>query len=735
MSLKKIISQNKYFFDVIAGIVSGINIIFSSLSYAAIILPGSLQSYLSQGFLIFLLSTLVPTAIFLIFSKIPINISAPPSQVVAILAILSVQVSLPLISVLKPNQIVPIIFFSISITTIIMGTIFFLLGYFHLGNLIRYLPYSVSSGFLGGSGWLLVKSAAIMLLSVPIGHSISLHLLSSEQIFSLILASSWAIIMYILIKRYQNPLILPIVLILSILFFYGFLAIKDISIKQATELGLMYPKPSLSHTVNWFAFFSLTMLQKNYHLILSIFKDILVIIFISGITFLFNVSALEVSEGKGEIDSNKELRLAGIVNIIIGFFGWFVSFISLINTLINEKSGAKTKFSAIVMLFCLLAAAVFGLSLVIYFPKIILGALLLYYGLSLVFDMLISNWVKVSFTEFMLSALILLEIIFFGLLSGITVGIILATIVFAYNYSRINVIKFILQGDALQSKTRRSYEIHQALKKKSNQIVFIKLHEFIFFGTGSKLLDQIKKLLVVQEPEPLKYLILDFSLVSGVDASAMSFIYQIKEICELNKTFLLFTNLSNGFLKKFSHWKIFDKTNPYAKRITNNDLALEWCENKIIKSDSSLKLKSEKLDEQLEKLMPEIDVNQFMKYLEPVYVKKGNFLFYQGDIARDLYFIESGEVAVLIKIKMEVEKTLRKIGPGNTVGAMGVYTKKPRVASVFMTKDSVLYKLSEDSLELMRTKDFQLVEALDRFIINLLSERLEFLDKQLKILL
>ena len=44
--------------------------------------------------------------------------------------------------------------------TLATGLTFALLGVFKLGNLVRYVPYPVVGGFLGGTGWLLFKAAS-----------------------------------------------------------------------------------------------------------------------------------------------------------------------------------------------------------------------------------------------------------------------------------------------------------------------------------------------------------------------------------------------------------------------------------------------------------------------------------------------------------------------------------------------------------------------------------------------
>jgi SulP family sulfate permease len=727
------IADNKFLMDIFTGIIVGINITVSCLAYSGLIFPGILESHLGQAFIVFIMSSLVASAICLIFSKINFNISAPANQVVAILAALSTIVASALSPHMSVNQIILIIFLITSVTTLFTGFTFFFLGYFHLGNVIQYIPYPVSSGFLAGSGWLICKSAMVMLIGKSASFAMFQPFLTKEQMIILATAIFWAGLMLLLVKRYRNPSILPLGLIVSVLFFYIFLAVSHISIQQASALGLLFSKPASQHIYPWVYPISLGKIQENWHFISNHLKEILVVILISCITFLFNITASELIDNK-EVNSNKELQLAGVVNIFMGSLGWFVSFFSLTNTIIAKKNGTTSKLSEIIVLLSIILIGIFGMALVPFFPKLVLSALLFYYGFTLLSELIIDNWFKLSRNEYFLSILILLWIVFFGLMYGVFAGIILATALFAYNYSRISIVQFILRGKALQSNTQRPYKIHKFLKGQRDEIVFFKLHEFIFFGTANALLDKIKSYLGTKNKIPAKYIILDYSLVTGVDSSAMTFIYKIKKICLKYKINLLFTNIEPKFRKVFFSWKILERKNRSVRYFSTNDRAIEWCENQIIIANLFASTAEKNLKEQILDLMPTIDVNKFVTYLENVKVRKGNYIFKQKDMSDGLYFIESGQISIIVKLKNGKEQQLRRIGAENIVGEMGLYTNRVRTATALARVDSNLYKLSIISLKRMQTEDPDLANALDRLIINILSERLEYLDKQVKLL-
>ena len=54
-------------------------------------------------------------------------------------------------------------------TTLLTGLLLLTLGYFKLGGIVRFLPYPVIGGFLAGSGWLLVQGGIGLMADTPIG--------------------------------------------------------------------------------------------------------------------------------------------------------------------------------------------------------------------------------------------------------------------------------------------------------------------------------------------------------------------------------------------------------------------------------------------------------------------------------------------------------------------------------------------------------------------------------------
>lgn len=99
----------------------------------------------------------------------------------------------------------------------------------------------------------------------------------------------------------------------------------------------------------------------------------------SAISLLLNASGLELNSGH-DIKLNRELQAAGAGNSLAGLAAGLVGFQGISLSTMNLRLGANSRIVGLV------AAAICGLVLVLggsalsYFPKVVLGGLLLYLG-------------------------------------------------------------------------------------------------------------------------------------------------------------------------------------------------------------------------------------------------------------------------------------------------------------------------------------------------------------------
>eukprot|EP00397_Hematodinium_sp_SG-2012_P035086 GEMP01037703.1.p1 GENE.GEMP01037703.1~~GEMP01037703.1.p1 ORF type:complete len:461 (+),score=67.45 GEMP01037703.1:130-1512(+) len=93
----------------------------------------------------------------------------------------------------------------------------------------------------------------------------------------------------------------------------------------------------------------------------------------------------------------------------------------------------------------------------------------------------------------------------------------------------------------------------------------------------------------------------------------------------------------------------------------------------------SLQLLIKKLGFKFFERFSELQIRELIKVMEIRYVHEGDYLFHQGDVADNVYFIFDGSVDVIINDDSEIVATL---GPGQTFGELALLYDTTRQASI-----------------------------------------------------
>ena len=103
-------------------------------------------------------------------------------------------------------------------------------------------------------------------------------------------------------------------------------------------------------------------------------------------------------------------------------------------------------------------------------------------------------------------------------------------------------------------------------------------------------------------------------------------------------------------------------------------------------------------------LTPE-EVREIIHVSEKIHLEAGEMLFEQGDPARALYVVESGELEVRSNSPGGEDVVLARLGPGTVVGEMSIIGGGSRSASVGALSDVTLFRLSRESFESLRAQN------------------------------
>ncbi|WRG19992.1 SulP family inorganic anion transporter [Helicobacter pylori] len=204
-----------------------------------------------------------------------------------------------------------------GVATLMAGMLQILLGYLKIGNLLRFIPQSVMYGFVNALGILLLMEQFKFLQNQNLG------------VFILLFIGILIIYLFPLITK-KIPSNLVCILIVS--------AIALIFDVHAPNLG------SIEQGVSGFHFI---IIPKNldFKIVIELLPYALSLALVGTIESLLTAKTLDVILKDGVSDKNKETKAQGLGNIISGLLGGMTGCALVGQSIINAKSGAKTRLS------------------------------------------------------------------------------------------------------------------------------------------------------------------------------------------------------------------------------------------------------------------------------------------------------------------------------------------------------------------------------------------------------
>jgi SulP family sulfate permease len=254
-------------------------------------------------------------------------------------------------------------------------------------------------------------------------------------------------------------------------------------------------------------------------------------------------------------------------------------------------------------------------------------------------------------------------------------------------------------------------------------IHILKLQGFIFFGTAYSLLHRVRERLHDPEQAPLRYLILDFRHVTGVDSSALLSLSRLLHIGAKSDFATLCTGVPPSVYKTLKRDAVINDGFTFQPDI---DHAVEWCESReLIARHAPVEPPPVDILHTLEKALPgrpEI-ARSLASYFVAQDIAATVVLAVQGDKTRDLFLIQKGRISALLKAQSGEVIRLRTMGPGAIVGEIAMYLGQPRTASLIAETDSIVWRLSPDALATMERDDPRTAAALHEILARMLATR------------
>ncbi|KAL8859457.1 MAG: hypothetical protein Q9178_004135 [Gyalolechia marmorata] len=490
----------------------------------------------------------------------------------------------------KPEAVLATTILSFSISAVLTGAVFFIMGFCKLGALIGFFPRHILIGCIGGVGYFLIATGVEV--SARLDGNLEYNLVTLKKLFQADTIALWTLPLFLAIcltwiKRRVKYSFIDAAYFLSIIgIFYFFVGAMDkLELPDLRRKGWVFRAPDSD--VPFYHFYTL----YNFHAVdwaalADTIPTMLALTFFGIIHVPINVPALGISVGEDNVDVDRELKAHGLSNALSGFCGSVQNYLVYTNSVLFVRNGGDSRVAGVMLAAATFGVLVSGPTIIGYVPIMVVGALIFFLGIDLMREALVEPWGKVHRLEYLTILIIVVTMGAWDFVLGILVGILLACVSFVLQTSRVSAIRNILPGSIAASTVRRHPIQNRFLQDAGKQIYVMKLAGYLFFGTIVGVEKQIRALLVEKfEREPIRFLILDLQRAVGIDFSAAEAFTRIKRILDARSVSLIISGISIKGEIGTALWNIgLFKDEDSVQFFETINSALEHCENDLLLS-------------------------------------------------------------------------------------------------------------------------------------------------------
>jgi sulfate permease, SulP family len=610
------------------------------------------------------------------------------------------------------------VFFSaiaaILVATVLCGVVFLRLGSRRRGDLIRFVPYPVVGGFLAGTGWLLFKGGIYVASRVsPLFTPLS-DLLETSALQRWLPALGFGVILLIAVRVIKRPLVMPALIVIGLAVFGIGVVATGSSIEEVRGGGWLVG--SFDSAILWKTWTLSALGGADWLSVLESWAGILTSVFVATVAILFNISGAERVLDR-DLDTNQELRDAGVLNVVSGALGGIPGYHSLSFTALATRMDVNARAAGLIAALVPLAAVVFGAKVVGLIPRMIVGGVLAFLGLAFIVEWVWDKRRLLPPLEYAVVLAILAAVIVWGFLIGVVIGIVLAAVLFAVSYGRIELVREVAFGETYRSNVDRPATERDELRGLSDRVQILRVSGFVFFGSANRLLERIRGR--VEGTTPPRFLVIDLRRVTGVDSSAVVSFVKALSLAGAAGSEVVFTAASDPVQAQLARGGVVEVEGLVSFE-PDLDRGLQRCEDALLSApDLAEALAEHPAGGRLDGLPPGLTA-----HLERVSVPEGTVLLHRDEPPGDIYVLESGRLGVEAVTAEGNRIRLRTLRPGVVVGEIALYTGGARTADVVAEAPSVVLRIGRESIERLEAEEPELAATLHRRLATTLAERL-----------
>jgi len=678
-----------------------------AVSLATLVFVGPLSAGAGRGAAGFILGTSISLLIVGTQSRVRSVISG--SQDTAAIVAAAVAASLAL--EVAPEQSVSTVLVMLALGAVFTGVAMWLMGRYGLGSIVRFLPYPVVSGFMAGTGWLLFRGGLEVMHGQPIELGDFFDLFSWEDGQFLVVGLALGLFMLFCVARKISGVMISAAILATAIGFH--LIARSVTTLEVLERDgwLVGPFPE---GAGWKPVGPTDFLDADWGALASNGGGILILVIVSILGLMLNLGGLE-EVLESEIDVDHEMRIAGVSNLPIAFGGGLISYHLIGDTTLAAKLGVRGKATALTIAAVGFALFLFGYDVIALMPRAAAGGVLVGIGLTVLYTWLQGSLRRMNKTDRSVSALILFIIATAGILTGVGVGLLIATLFFVFRYSRVDPIRHLVAAAGRSNVDRPAHQ-RRMLEAARDQLIAVHVQGYLFFGSITRLRRSIAGH-SGEGQQPPRYLLFHFGRVTGIDFTAASGIGALAASLEAQGTTCIWSALTPAVADELSNAGV-DLSTAHP----DYDHAVAWAEQRLINAaelrESQRELPDAPPDDDHPAAFDGFD------HLESIELASGEELIAAGSTRRELYIVDSGRLNAVTQLDDGRPARLRQISEGSIIGEMSFCTGAPRSAQVVADGPARVRVFSRERFDhLLRTDPAAALEVQD-FLMRRLAHRL-----------
>jgi SulP family sulfate permease len=655
-------------------------------------------------------------------------ISAPCAPAAAVLSAFAIE----LVKQGVPSSNIVLL---LTVLGILTGLIQVFIGFLGVGRLIKYIPYTVVSGYLTGVGLIIIGSQIQKFVGAPPDTAWWKAALYPElwDMRSIAVGVATAVVA-LLAPRLTKAVPSTILGIIAGVLMYLGLANTDASMMTLADNTLVLGSLGASGegyigTIigRWHEIGELKLSQ-----IAALFGSALTLAALLSIDTLKTCVVID-QKTRTRHEPNRELFAQGLANITSSAIGGIPGAGTMGATMVNLSSGAQTRVSGIVEGVLVLVAALLLSTFIAWIPIATLAGILIVVGLRMI-DTKPLRFLESRATvfDFAVVAVVIGFALTVGLIAASAAGVALSILLFVREQVGGSVVRHKTFVNQRSSTWYRPEAEMRLIAQKGDKAIIFELQGSLFFGTTYELYSALEP-----EIKTRDYIILDLRRVQSVDITAARMLNQVRDMLRERGVPLLMSNvreqLPNGrnLLEFFKQTGLIDGSDT-VQTFKTIEAAIEWVEDRLVGDIA------QPVNEETPLHLQEMDLFQGRKdetiadlegRMQQRTCKAGESIFLIGDQDRNLYLIRRGVVRIMAPISGSRQlHHIATFGRGDFFGGLAFLDDRARSDNAIAHTDSDLFVLSFDQFNQLAEDHKKLAFLLITSISRTLAQRLRHAD-------